>query len=427
MGIKSIILAAGKGTRMKSEKSKVLHNIFDKTLLGYVLDAVNNTHMVEQSYVIVGHQAEAVSEFVNKNYGNNAKTILQTPQLGTGHAVSMACPELENFDGEVIVLCGDTPLLTSDTISDFIDSHKENKADITVMSAIFENPFNYGRIVRNIDKTLKKIVEEKDATYEEKQIQEVNAGVYCINWQKVKKAFNELKSNNAQGEYYLTDIISWGVKHGLNVQAYTLKDNTEILGINSKVQLAEAAKILNNRNLTKLMKNGVTIVDPDTTWISEDTVIGTDTIIYPSVYINGKNTIGSNCSIGPMAHIRGNVEIGNNVRVGNFVEVKNSKIKDNTNVSHLSYVGDSEVVSHVNIGAGTITANYNPVTKVKNRTIIGDYANTGSNSVLVAPIELEEGAFVAAGSVASKNVKAWALALSRAPMKIFENWVKKEK
>lgn len=427
MGIKSIILAAGKGTRMKSEKSKVLHNIFDKTLLGYVLDAVNNTHMIEQSYVIVGHQAEAVSEFVNKNYGNNAKTILQTPQLGTGHAVSMACPELENFDGEVIVLCGDTPLLTSDTISDFIDSHKENKADITVMSAIFENPFNYGRIVRNIDKTLKKIVEEKDATYEEKQIQEVNAGVYCINWQKVKKAFNELKSNNAQGEYYLTDIISWGVKHNLNVQAYTLKDNTEILGINSKVQLAEAAKILNKRNLTKLMKNGVTIVDPETTWISEDTVIGADTIVYPSVYINGKNTIGSNCSIGPMAHIRGNVEIGNNVRVGNFVEVKNSKIKDNTNVSHLSYVGDSEVGSHVNIGAGTITANYNPVTKVKNKTIIGDYANTGSNSVLVAPIELEEGAFVAAGSVASKNVKAWALALSRAPMKIFENWVKKEK
>ena len=295
------------------------------------------------------------------------------------------------------------------------------------MSAIFENPFNYGRIVRNIDKTLKKIVEEKDATLEEKQIQEVNAGVYCVNWNKVKKSFSELKSNNAQGEYYLTDIISWGVKNDLHVQAYTLKDNTEILGINSKIQLAEAAKILNKRNLIKLMKNGVTIVDPDTTWISADTEIGTDTVVYPSVYINGKNTIGSNCSIGPMAHIRGNVEIGNNVRVGNFVEVKNSKIKDNTNVSHLSYIGDSELGSHVNIGAGTITANYNPVTKVKNKTIIGDYANTGSNSVLVAPIELEEGAFVAAGAVATKNVKAWALALSRAPMKIFENWVKQAK
>ncbi len=427
MGIKSIILAAGKGTRMKSEKSKVLHNIFDKTLLGYVLDAVNNTHMVEQSYVIVGHQAEAVTEFVNNNYADNSKTILQTPQLGTGHAVSMACEELENFDGEVIILCGDTPLLTSDTISDFIEYHKDNKADITVMSAIFENPFNYGRIVRNIDKSLKKIVEEKDATLEEKQIQEVNAGVYCVNWNKVKKSFSELKSNNAQGEYYLTDIISWGVKNDLHVQAYTLKDNTEILGINSKIQLAEAAKILNMRNLTNLMKNGVTIVDPDTTWISADTEIGTDTIIYPSVYINGVNKIGSNCTIGPMAHIRGNVEIGNNVRIGNFVEVKNSIIKDNTNVSHLSYIGDSELGSHVNIGAGTITANYNPVTKVKNRTIIGDYANTGSNSVLVAPIELEEGAFVAAGAVATKNVKSWALALSRAPMKIFENWVKQAK
>lgn len=427
MGIKSIILAAGKGTRMKSEKSKVLHNIFDKTLLGYVLDAVNDTHMVEQSYVIVGHQAEAVTEFVNNNYANNTKTILQTPQLGTGHAVSMACKELENFDGEVIILCGDTPLLTSSTIADFIKYHKDTKADITVMSAIFDNPFNYGRIVRNIDKTLKKIVEEKDANIEEKQIQEVNAGVYCVNWSKVKKAFSELKSNNAQGEYYLTDIISWGVKHDLNVQAYTLKDNTEILGINSKLQLSEAAKILNKRNLVKLMKNGVTIVDPDTTWISADTVIGSDTIIYPSVYITGKNVIGSNCTIGPMAHLRGNVEIGNNVRVGNFVEVKNSKIKDNTNVSHLSYIGDSELGTHVNIGAGTITANYNPVTKVKNKTIIGDYANTGSNSVLVAPIELEEGAFVAAGAVATKNVKAWALALSRAPMKIFENWVKQVK
>ena len=427
MGIKSIILAAGKGTRMKSEQSKVLHKIFDKTLLGYVLDAVNNTHMVEQSYVIVGHQAEAVTQFVNENYANNSKTILQTPQLGTGHAVSMACSELENFDGEVIILCGDTPLLTSDTIADFIDYHKDNKADITVMSAIFENPFNYGRIVRNIDKSLKKIVEEKDANTEEKQIQEVNAGVYCVNWKKVKDAFNELKSNNSQGEYYLTDIISWGVKKDLHVQAYTLRDNSEILGINSKIQLAEAAKILNKRNLTNLMKNGVTIVDPDTTWISADTEIGVDTVIYPSVYINGKNKIGSNCSIGPMAHIRGDVEVGNNVRIGNFVEIKNSIIKDNTNVSHLSYVGDSELGSHVNIGAGTITANYNPVTKVKNKTIIGDYANTGSNSVLVAPIELEEGAFVAAGAVATKNVKAWALALSRAPMKIFENWVKKDK
>ncbi|MBQ3310829.1 NTP transferase domain-containing protein [bacterium] len=423
MGIKSIILAAGKGTRMKSEKSKVLHCIFDKTFLGYVLDAVNDTHMIEQSYVIVGHRAEDVENFLNDNYSNNTKAILQSPQLGTGHAVSMVYPELENYNGEVLILCGDTPLITSDTLSDFIFAHKNNKADITVMSAVLDNPFNYGRIVRNLDQTLKKIVEEKDATKEEKQIQEINAGIYCVNWGKVKQAFLELKTNNAQNEYYLTDIISWGVKNKLNVQAYTIKDNSEIIGINSKIQMAEASKILNRRNLEKLMKDGVTIVDPDTTWISADTKIGTDTTVFPSVYISGKNTIGSNCKIGPMAHIRGNVEIGNNVRIGNFVEVKNSTIKDNTNVSHLSYVGDSDLGSHVNIGAGTITANYNPVTKVKNRTIIGNYANTGSNSVLVAPIELEEGAFVAAGAVATKNVKAWALALGRAPMKIFENWV----
>lgn len=424
MGIKSIILAAGKGTRMKSEKSKVLHKIFDTTLLGYVLNAVNETDIIEESIVIVGHQAEEVSNFVSTNY-QNAKTILQSKQLGTGHAVSMACKDLENFDGEVIILCGDTPLITAKTIKDFIKYHKSNHSDITVMSAIFDNPTNYGRIIRNLDKTLKAIIEEKDATIEEKAIQEVNAGIYCINWQKVKQAFCELKSNNSQGEYYLTDIIAWGVKKQLHVNAYTLKENSEILGINSKVQLAEASKILNQRNLKKLMESGVTIVDPETTWICPETTIDTDTIIYPNVFINGKNEIGANCQIGPFSHIRGEAKIGNNVRIGNFVEIKKSVIKDNTNVSHLSYIGDSELGSHVNIGAGTITANYNPITKEKSKTVIGDYANTGSNSVLVAPIELEEGAFVAAGTVASKNIPAWALALSRTPLKIFENWVKK--
>lgn len=424
MGIKSIILAAGKGTRMKSEKSKVLHKIFDTTLLGYVLNAVNETDIIEESIVIVGHQAEEVSNFVSTNY-QNAKTILQSKQLGTGHAVSMACKDLENFDGEVIILCGDTPLITAKTIKDFIKYHKSNHSDITVMSAIFDNPTNYGRIIRNLDKTLKAIIEEKDATIEEKAIQEVNAGIYCINWQKVKQAFCELKSNNSQGEYYLTDIIAWGVKKQLHVNAYTLKENSEILGINSKVQLAEASKILNQRNLKKLMESGVTIVDPETTWICPETTIDTDTIIYPNVFINGKNEIGANCQIGPFSHIRGEAKIGNNVRIGNFVEIKKSVIKDNTNVSHLSYIGDSELGSHVNIGAGTITANYNPITKEKSKTVIGDYVNTGSNSVLVAPIELEEGAFVAAGTVASKNIPAWALALSRTPLKIFENWVKK--
>ena len=216
--IKSIILAAGKGTRMKSDTPKVLHTIFDKTLVGYVIDAVNNTGLADENFVIVGHQAERVEEYINKNY-DNAKCVLQSPQLGTGHAVSMALPYLKDFDGEVVILCGDTPLITSDTIKEFVEFHRDNKSDLTVMSAIFDNPTNYGRIIRNQDGSLNSIVEEKDANIEQKAVKEVNAGLYCINWAKIKPAFNELTSNNAQGEYYLTDIIKWGNEKNLSVNA----------------------------------------------------------------------------------------------------------------------------------------------------------------------------------------------------------------
>jgi len=421
--IKAIILAAGKGTRMKSDLSKVLHKIFDKSLLGYVLDAVNKTEMVDESFVIVGHQAEAVEQFVKGNY-SNASCTLQTPQLGTGHAVSMVCDQLENFDGEVIILCGDTPLITEGTLKEFIQDHRNKNSDLTVMSAIFDDPTNYGRIIRDGEK-LKSIVEEKDASQAQKKIREVNAGVYCLNWQKIKPAFSQLTSNNSQGEYYLTDIISWAVKGGLNTNAYILKHNEEIFGINSKAHLAEATKMLNRKIVNKHLENGVTIVDPQTTWISDETTIGTDTIIYPNVFINGKNTIGNNCKIGPFAHIRGGVEAGNNVKIGNFVEIKKSIIKDNTNVCHLSYIGDAELGSNVNVGAGTITANYNPITKIKSKTIIKDGANTGSNSVIVAPVEIGEEANVAAGTVVTKNVLGKALAIARAPMKIIDGWVKK--
>ena len=422
--IKSVILAAGKGTRMKSDTPKVLHTIFDKTLVGYVIEAVNKTGLVDENFVIVGHQAERVEEFITKNY-SNAKTVLQSPQLGTGHAVSMVLPYLENFEGEIIILCGDTPLITEETLKEFIESHKSNNSDLTVMSAIFENPTNYGRIVRNSNGSLNSIVEEKDATIEQKTIKEVNAGIYCLNWNKIKPAFGELKTNNAQGEYYLTDIIKWANEQHLKVNAYTLKNNDEIFGINSKTHLAEAAKILNLKVIQKHLDNGVTIVDPQTTWISPETEIEPDTVIYPSCYINGKNKIGKNCKIGPFAHLRGQVILEDNVKVGNFVEVKNTTIKSNTNACHLSYLGDSEIGSNVNIGAGTITANYNPLTKVKSKTVIKDEVKIGSNSVIVAPVEISEGANVAALSVITKNVPEWALAITRAPLKILENWVRK--
>lgn len=421
--VKSIILAAGKGTRMKSDTPKVLHEIFKKTLLGYVIDAVNNTNMADENYVIVGHQAERVEEYVKSHY-DNAKTVLQSPQLGTGHAVSMVCPYLENFDGEVIILCGDTPLITSDTLKTFIEGHRELKSDITVMSAVFDNPTNYGRIVRNADGTLNSIVEEKDATAEQKAIKEINAGIYCLNWAKVKNSFSQLKTNNAQGEYYLTDIIQWGNENGLSVNAHILERNEEIYGINSKLNLAEATKIMNNRTLNKLMTEGVTIVDPSSTWIDEQTEIGKDTIIYPSTYIEGKNKIGSNCKIGPFAHLRGDVVLEDYVKIGNFVEVKKATIKSHTNACHLTYIGDSEIGERVNIGAGTITANYNPLNKVKSKTIIKDDVKIGSNSVLVAPVEISEGANVGALSIITKNVPEWSLAITRTPLKVFKDWVK---
>ncbi len=424
MDIKAVILAAGKGTRMKSETTpKVLHQIMGKTLLGYVLDNVKN--FVSEEYVIVGHHAQEVENFVKSNY-ENAKTVLQSPQLGTGHAVSMVCPDLQNYDGLVLILCGDTPLVQEETLKKFVEYHKSQNSDITVMSTLFDNPTGYGRIIREQDNSLQCIVEEKDANPEQKAVKEVNAGIYCLNWVKIKDAFGQLKSNNAQGEYYLTDIISWGKTKALKVNAYILENSDEIYGINSRLNLAQAAKMMNHRNLERYMINGVTIVDPDSTWISEDTEIGQDSIVYPFTYIEGKNTIGKSCKIGPCAHFRGNVEVCDNVKVGNFVEVKKAKISSNTNVGHLSYIGDSELGEYVNIGAGTITANYNPLTKEKTKTILKDNVKIGSNTVFVAPITVEEGANIGAGTVVTKDIPAWALGITRSPLKILENWVKKK-
>ena len=422
--IKSIILAAGKGTRMKSDMPKVLHTIFDKTLVGYVIDAVNNTGLADENFVIVGHQAEKVEEYINKNY-DNAKCVLQSPQLGTGHAVSMALPYLKDFDGEVVILNGDLPLITSDTIKEFVEFHKNKKSDVTVMSANFDDPTNYGRIIRNSDGTLNAIVEEKDTNSEQKKVKEINVGCYCLNWTEVKNAFNELKTDNAQGEYYLTDIVKWANNQKLSVNAYIIKDNDETFGINSKAHLAEATKMLNNKIVQKHLDNGVQIIDPATTWISPETEIGADTVIYPSCYINGKNKIGKHCKIGPFAHLRGDVVLEDYVKIGNFVEVKKTTIKSHTNACHLTYLGDSEIGSNVNIGAGTITANYNPLTKVKSKTIIKDNVKIGSNSVLVAPVTIEEGANVGAVGVITKNIPEWSLAITRSPLKLIEGWVKK--
>ena len=419
--MKSIILAAGKGTRMKSELPKVLHEIMTKPLLGYVIDSVQN--LCEENIVIVGYKADEVKDFVSKNY-QNVKTVLQKEQLGTGHAVASALNELSEYKGDVIILCGDTPLIKAETLKEMVETHKNNNSDLTVMSAIVDNPTNYGRIIRNSDNTVNSIVEEKDATPEQKKINEINAGIYCLNWAKISPFLSDLKANNAQKEYYLTDIVKEANENNLKTAVYVIKDDSEIYGINSRENLAHAAKILQDDVNKRLMESGVTIISPESTWISTDTEIGSDTVIYPSCVIEGKNKIGKNCKIGPFAHIRGGVETEDFVKIGNFVELKKAKVKHNTNICHLTYVGDSEVGSEVNIGAGTITANYNALTKEKTKTIIENNVKIGSNSVLVAPVKIEEGANVGAGSVITKDVKPWALAITRAPMRTLENWVK---
>lgn len=425
--IKSIILAAGKGTRMKSQKPKVLHEIFSKPLVGWVIDAINNILGKDkvENVVVVGCGSDEVEKYL-KNF-DNVSCVLQKEQLGTGHAVSMALDYLKNYTGTVLVTCGDTPLLKSSTLAKMIEYHEQGNFDVTVMSAILDNPFGYGRIVRGASGNVDKIVEQKDCSDNQKQIKEINAGVYCFNWASVKNCFKELKNDNAQGEYYLTDVIFWANSKNKRTSAFTIDDENEILGINSRVQLAQATQIMKNEKLNELMESGVTIVDVNSTSISPETQIGSDSVIYPNTFINGKNKIGSNCKIGPFSHFRGNVEVGDYSKVGNFVELKNAKIGSHTNISHLSYVGDAELGSNINIGAGTIFANYNSITKEKKKSYLKDGVSIGSNSVIVAPVELGENVFVGAGSVITKDVEKDSLALSRSPQKEYTGWVEKQK
>lgn len=425
--IRAVILAAGKGTRMKSQKPKVLHEIFSKPLVGRVVEAIENISKEDEikSVVVVGHGAGEVEKYLSKY--KNVTCVLQKEQLGTGHAVSMALDELKNFKGTVIIACGDTPLLKSATLKKMCEYHEEHNADVTVMSAVFENPFGYGRIVRAQDGSVEAIVEQKDANDEQKAIKEVNTGVYCLKWESVKDSFKELKNNNSQGEYYLTDIISWARQKKKKALSFVIEDASETLGINSRYQLAQATEILKTQKLKELMDNGVTIVDPQSTSISPETTIGEDTIIYPNTYINGENKIGRNCKIGPFSHFRGNVEIGDCSKIGNFVELKNAVIGSHTNVSHLSYVGDASLGSNVNIGAGTIFANYNSITKEKKKSTLANGVSVGSNAVIVAPVELEENVFVGAGSVITKDARKDSLVLSRPAQKEYPQWVEKQK
>lgn len=445
----AVILAAGQGTRMKSSLYKVLHPVCGKPMVQHVLDQVTQLTL-SKVVTIVGHGAEKVKS----ELGDKTEYALQSEQLGTAHAVMQAASFLENEEGTTIVICGDTPLITADTMYALLTHHQETNAKATILTANAEDPTGYGRIVRNQQGIVEKIVEHKDATEAERTITEINTGTYCFDNKELFKALNNVSNDNVQGEYYLPDVIEILQKEGKIVSAYQTASFEETLGVNDRIALSQAEKIMKQRINKDHMRNGVTIIDPDNTYISVDAKIGRDTTIYPGTMIIGETVIGEECiigpnteiknctidhkttirqsvahdseigsevQVGPFAHIRPASHISDEVKIGNFVEVKKSTMGKGSKASHLSYIGDAEVGSDVNLGCGSITVNYDG--KNKFLTKIEDGAFIGCNSNLIAPVTVGKGAYVAAGSTVTNDVPEKALTVARARQVNKENYV----
>ena len=440
--IYGVILGAGEGTRMKSCLPKVLHKVAGKELISCVIDCLNSAVKMQKLVVVVGSGSDLVIKHLEKY---KADHVFQKERLGSAHALLQAKNKFKNIDGQLIVMCGDTPLVQSKTIKDLLKYHNKNKNHATVLSGMVENPFGYGRIVRDAKGAVKCIVEEKSATEEEKRIKEINSGIYCFDLKVLWKALNKVDNKNNKKEYYLTDVIEILNKDGYKTDAVALTTEEDILGVNDRKQLAVAEQILRERKNNELMANGVTIVDPKTTYIDSDVVIGQDTIIKPNTIIEGKTKIGKNCivgpdttimdsqieesvfitysyieeseiekgvKIGPFAHIRPKSVLKQNVKVGNFSEVKKSVVGQGSKVNHLSYIGDAIVGKDVNIGAGTITCNYDG--KNKFQTVIQDDVFVGSNVNLVAPVNIGKKVLIAAGSTITDDVLPNKLTIARA-------------
>lgn len=416
--IMAIVMAAGKGTRMKSKKSKLVQKIYGKEI---VKRAVENAKKagVEDIVAVVGYMKEEVMAVLV----DSVQYAHQEEMLGTGHAVMQAKKFLEGKRGKVLVLNGDVPLIRPETLNKLIEKSIENKEYATLLTAIYDNPTGYGRIVRDEGGNIEAIVEEKDTTPEQKEIKEINAGIYCFDIEELLTALDKIKPNNAQGEYYITDVIGLMNGKGLKTGAVIVEDNTEILGINDRIQLEMLTKVLQMRINTEHMKNGVTIEDVNNTYIYDNVEIGMDTVIHPNTTIKSGVTIGEDCEIGPNAYIREECKLANKVKVGSFVEIKKAIIGEGTKVPHLSYMGDCEIGEKCNIGCGTITCNYDGLHKSK--TIIGNHSFIGSNTNLVAPVTLGDETFIAAGSTITDDVPAYALAIARERQTNKEEWNKK--
>lgn len=442
-----IVLAAGLGTRMRSAMPKVLHPLAGKPLIRHVLDAVSPLGP-EKTVLVLGHQADRVRSVVE---GYDVEVVHQAEQRGTGHAVRQAVEAIASAPGPVMVLCGDTPLLASETLRALVDAHARSGAAVTVMTAMPDDPTGYGRVVRGRAGVLR-IVEEKDATSAQKKIREVNTGIYCFEKKFLLSALGGIKNRNAQGEYYLPDTIALARKAKRKVAAVLCNDPDEAMGINSRFDLSQAEGIMQNRTNARWMREGVTLIDPAAVFISDEAVIGRDTVLYPNVRLEGKTTLGEGCavypgsrvvdsacgngvtikdccviedsriadkaSVGPFAHLRPGTVLGHGSRIGNFVEVKKSVIGEGSKANHLAYIGDAVVGKDVNIGAGVITCNYDGYQK--HQTIIEDGVFVGSDAQLVAPVRIGKDALVAAGATVTRDVPPEALAISRAPLDIRE-------
>ena len=440
------VLAAGKGTRMKSDLPKVLHLLAGKSLVERVLDSC---HLLqpEKELVIVGYQREKVRQALN--HRRKVEFVEQTEQLGTGHAVQQLTEALQGYQGDLLVINGDAPLLRPETLQKLVANHQQSQSAATLLTALLPNPQGYGRIFCNSDNQIDAIIEDRDCNSEQKLNNRVNAGIYCFNWQKLAEALPKLTTNNDQQEYYLTEVVDYLDR----VNAFDVEDPQEINGINDRLQLANAYNILQRRIKEDWMKAGVMMLNPDTITIDETVTLEPDVTIEPQTHLRGNTTIGrgscigpgslienstivenvtvlysvvtdstvaAKTRIGPYAHLRGAAKIGAGCRIGNFVEIKKSSLGEKTNVAHLSYLGDATLEDRVNVGAGTITANYDGVNK--HPTVIGSGTKTGSNSVMVAPITLGKNVTVAAGSVVTKDVPDDCLVIARSRQKEISDW-----
>ena len=437
----AIVLAAGKGTRMKSDKCKVMHEVLHKPMIGHIVESLRKAN-VDRIVVVVGHGAESVKEYLK----DSVEYALQEPQLGTGHA-AMQAEMLKEEKGDTIILCGDGPCIQSETILKVFEANKDHAC--SVVTAVLEDGARYGRIVRNQKNLVEKIVEAKDCSSEELEIKEINTGIFCFKNELLFEGLKEIKNNNAQNEYYLTDLVEIFNKKGLSVNAMVVDDVDETMGVNDRVDLAKAQKWLKQHVNKKHMMNGVTLIDPDNTYIDTEVSIGVDSVIYPNVHLEGNTVIGNNVTIfpnsylrnaviedgavidsskvveskvganstvGPMSHLRNNTVVASNCRIGNFVEFKNTNFGEGSKCAHLTYVGDSDVGKGVNFGCGVVTVNYDG--KNKFRTTIKDGAFIGSNCNLIAPVTIGENALLAAGSTITSSVEDGDMGIARSRQSI---------